>query len=91
MKAPPTSGTSERAFLHAIPAALGAGVGQALGGAPEALAAATAGVAAPGVAGRALMTPAVQSYLKNQRITRDLSPGALEAMLKSALAEQARD
>lgn len=89
LKPPPSSGTSERAWLHAIPAAIGGGLGKAFGGAPEALAAATAGAAAPGVAGRALMTPAIQSYLKNQAITKDLSPGALEAMIRSAIAEQA--
>lgn len=89
LKPPPTSGSSERVFLHAIPAALGAGLGQTLGGAPEAFPAALAGVMAPGVTGRAIMSPAVQSYLKNQRIRRDLSPGFLDNLIRSSLAAKA--
>ena len=98
LKPPPTSGTAERAWMHAIPAALGAGLGEMAGGNMLALPAAMAGVAAPGVAGRALMTPAVQGYLKNQ-IARSLginptaldalTPGKLDALVRSALAGRA--
>lgn len=89
---PPTSGTSERAFLHAIPGAIGGSLGHILGGAPEAAAGLTAGMAAPGLTGRALMSPAAQTYLKNQLAARfDISPSMLDKIVRSAIAESAHD
>lgn len=95
LKPPPTSGTAERAWMHAILAALGAGLGEMAGGNMLALPAAMAGVAAPGVAGRALMSGPAQAYLKNQ-IARSLginpttldalTPGKMDALVRSALA-----
>lgn len=68
LKPPPSSGTSERSFMHAIPGIGGAIAGGAMGGPVEGLGAAAAGLAAPGLAGRAIMSNTGQAYLKNQLI-----------------------
>lgn len=84
---PPTSGTAERAFLHAVPAAIGGGIAGAMGGSPEALLAAMTGAAAPGVVGRGLMSKPAQEYLKNQLAAKlDISPSALDKIVRAALA-----
>lgn len=100
LKPPPTSGTAERAWLHAIPAAVGAGLGEMAGGNLAALPAAMAGVAAPGVVGRGLMSSPVQGYLKNQVAEKlgispaaldALSPSMLDKIVRAALAEHAHE
>lgn len=96
---PPTSGTSERAFLHAIPAAIGATGGALMEGAPGSAAGAVLGTMAPGMTGRALMSRPAQAYLKNQladalHIDVDdldrLRPGTLDKIIRSALSERGR-
>lgn len=67
----PTSGTAERMnarTIGGIGTALGAGGGAVLGNAPGAMVGAMAGAAAPYVAGRALMSSPVQSWLTNQAV-----------------------
>lgn len=86
---PPTSGTTERAFLHAVPAAIGGGIAGAMGGSPEALLAAITGAAAPGVVGRGLMSKPAQEYLKNQLAAKlNISPSALDKIVRAALASR---
>lgn len=99
MKPPPTSGTAERAWMHAIPAAVGAGLGEMAGGNMLALPAAMGGVMAPGLVGRGLMSGSAQAYLKNQIAASlginptaldALSPGRLDALVRSALAARSQ-
>ncbi len=91
LKPPPTSGTAERAFLHAVPAAVGAGLAGTMSGAPEALPAALAGLAAPGVVGRGIMSRPAQEYLKNQLAARlGVSPPMLDKIVRAALAQHSR-
>lgn len=58
----PNSNTAERSWLTAVPSALigGAALGEPMSGI-------LLGASAPGLTGRALLSPWVQSYLKNQR------------------------
>ena len=93
---PPTSGTTERAFLHAIPAAIGGTLGHAAEGNLGGAAGTMAGIMAPGMTGRTLMNPAVQGYLKNQVAKKlgvsveyldSLRPEMKEKMLREALAD----
>lgn len=65
MKGYQDSGTPTRARAMAMPAAIGAVLGSGFGALPGAV----MGAAAPFVAGRALMSRPVQSYLQNQRLT----------------------
>ncbi len=90
MKPPPSSGTSERAWLHAIPGAIGGALGHAAGGTTEAIPGIIAGMAAPGVVGRGLMSKPTQAYLKNQLLSAGVPQGAIDAIVRSALAERAR-
>lgn len=60
----PNSGTAPRSFMMNMPSALAAGAGGAAGGIPGAV----AGLLAPGLAGRALMSRPAQAYLGNQLI-----------------------
>ena len=68
----PNSGTGQRVAINTIATLLGGGAGSMTGGA-GAMAGVAAGAAAPGIAGRALMSRPVQSYLGNQLIGQ---PGA---------------
>lgn len=86
-----SSQTSERSLITAIPAAIGASVGQAIQGEP--ISGALAGVMAPGGAGRVLMSPLMQTYLKGelpgQRAAQnyfDSQAGAGATALRSALS-----
>jgi hypothetical protein len=97
---PPTSGTSERAFLHAIPAAIGGVAGHALEGNVGGAAGTMLGVMAPGTTGKALMNPAVQGYLKNQIAKKlgvsveyldSLRPEMRDKLFRSTLAEHGRE
>lgn len=97
---PPSSGTSEREqLLHAIPTAVGGTVGALMEGAPGAAVGSAVGAVGPGLSGRALMTPAVQDYLKNQiaksmGVSPDyldtLRPGMIDKLIRSGLAEHGR-
>ncbi len=60
----PNSGTAPRAHIQHL--LTGGGIGAAVGG----LHGAIAGIAAPAVAGRVLMSKPAQSYLKNQIVTK---------------------
>lgn len=86
LKPPPTSGTSERAFLHAL-----------AGGALHPMT--WASLLAPGASGRALMSGPAQAYLKNElahslgvdvHYLDSLRPGVLDKLIRSALAEHGR-
>jgi hypothetical protein len=79
MKAFQDSGTPARVRAMAIPAAVGAVAGAGLGALPGA----ALGIAAPYVAGRAMMSRPVQAYLQNQalaNILRQLQPGRNSAV-----------
>jgi hypothetical protein len=89
LKPPSTSNTAERAMLHAVPAGVAGALGQAFGGAPEAAAAIMGGLAAPGYAGRALMSPGLQGYFGNQLLGGAVQPNTIEALAKSFIANQA--
>lgn len=80
MKALPQSGTAPRAAAHATFNALGAVGGNSIAGLPGAL----AGVAAPAVTARTLMSRPMQNYLSNRVMERPL--GAYEANRLNALA-----
>ena len=67
---PRTSGTAERAFVHAIPASLAAAGVATVAGEPLAIPAFVAGAAAPGVVGRALSSGPAQVFLKNQALSK---------------------
>ena len=91
LKPPPTSGSAERVFMHAIPSAIGGGMAGMMAGAPEALPAALAGAAAPGVVGRGVMSAPAQAYLKNQLAANlGISPTNLDKIVREALAEHGR-
>lgn len=85
----PQSGTGPRAWMHVVPAAMGMTAGHILGGEPAAALGIMAGVAAPNIAGRAILSPLVQRYLSNQAILaqarRHLTP-AQRATLALILA-----
>lgn len=101
LKPPPSSGTTERAWVHAIPSIIGSGIGGALAhGTPEALPAAFGGAFAPGVVGRGLMSRPAQSYLKNGVANAlgvsvpfldRLRPGQLDKIVTSVLAAQTHE
>lgn len=78
MKPMPQSGTAPRTAIRnmgaALPALLGAGAGGVAGGGPGAMAGMVAGAALPAFAGRLMMTPAGQAYLKNQLLSGSISP-----------------
>ncbi len=78
MKPMPQSGTAPRTAIRnmgaALPALLGAGAGGVAGGGPGAIAGMVAGAALPAFAGRLMMTPAGQAYLKNQLLSGSISP-----------------
>ncbi|MGV1946790.1 MULTISPECIES: hypothetical protein [unclassified Agrobacterium] len=88
MKPMPQSGTAPRTAIRnlgaALPALLGAGAGGAAGGGPGAMAGMVAGAALPSFAGRLMMTPAGQTYLKNQLLSGSISP-QFRAKLASAI------
>lgn len=88
MKPMPQSGTAPRTAIRnmgaALPALLGAGAGGAAGGGPGAMAGMVAGAALPAFAGRLMMTPAGQAYLKNQLLSGSISP-QFRAKLASAI------
>jgi hypothetical protein len=97
---PPTSGTAERAFLHAIPAGIGATIGHGLEGNLGGAAGTMAGLAAPGVAGRAAMSKPMQGYLKNKVAEKlgidpatldSLSPPMLDKIVRSAIGTHANE
>lgn len=78
MKPMPQSGTAPRTASRnmgaALPALLGAGAGGVTGGGPGAMAGMVAGAALPAFAGKLMMTPAGQAYLKNQLLSGSISP-----------------
>jgi hypothetical protein len=80
MRSLPQSGTAPRAYAQGIPAAAAATLGAFFGGAPGAAMGGLAALAGPPLAGRALMSGPVQSYLGNQ-----LLPGATQNLLRSGL------
>lgn len=88
MKPMPQSGTAPRTAIRnmgaALPALLGAGAGGVAGGGPGAMAGMVAGAALPAFAGRLMMTPAGQAYLKNQLLSGSISP-QFRAKLASAV------
>lgn len=88
VKPMPQSGTAPRTAIRnmgaALPALLGAGAGGAAGGGPGAMAGMVAGAALPAFAGRLMMTPAGQAYLKNQLLSGSISP-QFRAKLASAI------
>lgn len=91
MKPLPQSGTEPRALVAAIPAMIGGGLGAATAGPAGAGLGAVfghlAGAAAPGVAGRALMSRPVQAYLNNQALAPFLQNGAgtRQALLRAIM------
>ncbi len=78
MKPMPQSGTAPRTAIRnmgaALPALLGAGAGGVAGGGPGAMAGMVAGAALPAFAGKLMMTPTGQAYLKNQLLSGSISP-----------------
>lgn len=85
----PQSGTAPRAAARAIPTILGASFGAGAGGDPiSTLAGATLGSAAPFIAGRALMSKPVQSYLQNQALSGVQSPQLSRIPLNALLSRQ---
>jgi hypothetical protein len=66
----PNSGTAQRMAAHGIFSGLAAGGGALAGGVPGL----AAGVAAPFLAGRTLMSGPVQRYLSNQAASGQISP-----------------
>lgn len=88
MKPMPQSGTAPRTAIRnmgaALPAFLGAGAGGVAGGGPGAMAGMVAGAALPSFAGKLMMTPAGQAYLKNQLLSGSISP-QFRAKLASAV------
>jgi len=81
----PNSGTAARSAVRNLGAPLGsAGLGYAVANLPGAI----AGAAAPYVAGRALMSAPVQSYLGNQAATGSLNP-VTNALLAAILRQGA--
>lgn len=80
-----SSGTTERAVAHGIPAAIGAGVGHLMTGEPVTGGLAGASVG-PGLTGRAVNSRPVQGYLKNQQMTPHLSsvPGGAPQAARGA-------
>jgi hypothetical protein len=78
----PNSGTAQRNLLTDIPARIGAAVGgaatQAAHGEP--ISGALAGSMAPGLAGRALMSPLMQDYLKGDLPAQAQARAVLDAL-----------
>lgn len=99
MKPLPQSGTQPRALVAAIPMMAGGVIGSMFGPAGAglgALAGHAAGIAAPGLAGRALMSGPFQQYLSNQRaapflLNNQVRPNAaLQSLLETQRALQGR-
>lgn len=78
MKPLPQSGTAPRTAVRnlwsSLPSLIGAGAGGAAGGGYGAVAGAAAGAALPAFAGKLMMTPQGQAYLKNQLLSGSISP-----------------
>lgn len=84
----PQSGTAPRSFVRNTLGALGAGIGYASHGDPGAvMAGAAVGMGMPAAAGRVLMNPVTQGYLRNQAMTRALRHGSSQgsASLRAAI------
>lgn len=85
LKAEPNSNTSARFFAHALPTAIGAMLGAHEGGVSLAgVLSALGGAVGPGLVGRAVMSPPMQAYLRNQaaagmrgRLGRNLLVGGI--------------
>lgn len=88
LKPLPQSGTSPRHnvthMLQTIGAVVG-GAGGAAGGPGSAVAGAVAGLAAPAVAGRALLSRPIQAYLSNQRFAGNGNQNAARERFMNAL------
>lgn len=88
LKPLPQSGTSPRSnvtqLLNTLGAVVGGGAGSAGGPAGTALGA-MAGLAAPAVAGRALMSRPVQSYLGNQALQNQPRGNAMQDAIRNLL------
>lgn len=81
----PQSGTAPRTLMHVVPAALGSIVGGILGhGAEGATLGTLGGLAAPAIAGKALMSPWVQHYLTNQALASPAAMGPASTALQAA-------
>lgn len=78
----PQSGTAPRVMAQSVAPAIAAGTTAMFSGFPVTGATMIAGAAAPGLAGRAVMNPRVQSYLANQRF----SGGSLDNKTRAAIA-----
>lgn len=77
MSAMPESGTSTRAAVRAVPTIAGALLAGGGGLSPEAMAGALVGLGAPWAAGRAIMSPPMQAYLRNQLLPGPTQLGAI--------------
>jgi hypothetical protein len=82
----PQSGTAPRMWNQHL---LGIG-GALLGGVPGAAAGIAADVAGPAIAGRALMSPMVQGYLKNQLVSGWRTPSSPAALAAALLGDKNR-
>lgn len=71
----PQSGTAPRNAIHGLTTAASGGLGFMSGDQMTAMAGMTAAAGVPAVAGRTLMHPAMQTYLRNQRMTNQLRAG----------------
>ncbi len=63
----PNSGTAQREMARGIVTGIGGAAGALAGGYPGAAAGIVGGAAAPGIAGRTIMSKPVQGYLRNQK------------------------
>lgn len=89
----PQSGTAPRAQAHRLAslfAGLGGAGGYAAGDVSTAIYGATAGAAVPAVMGRTLMSRPVQTYLRNQRMTKLLRDGPRQGSASLRAAVNAR-
>jgi len=85
----PQSGTAPRAMAQSVGPAMAAGGVTMLSGFPMTGAAMIAGAAAPGVAGRALMSRPVQAYLANQLLSgRPATKKAQAAVVNALLSRE---
>jgi hypothetical protein len=92
---PSTSGTAENILAAGVPAALGTGVGLAMGGDISKVPGVLAATGVPGVTGKLLLSGPVQNWLKNQlaiEFLKKQSPASLagiRALLASLGAQNA--
>lgn len=86
---PVSSGTAERGLIHAFPMVALGTAGYMLGHPGEGVGAGQlAGLAGPGLAGRAIMSPVAQAYLKNQLVKGKPFRGGSVRSFQEALAKE---